>query len=833
MDVFAVDALSGRQEPLEMDADTTVSALKRQCGETFGFGEDVELSVDGQRVACGETDRVSGIAAFTEGCRVDVVRGVSEFVGKLLKGDINLQDLPGWALLRRECVLAGLSDMSDPSPSYVHPMFHSDKEVMLNLVQFEPHIIVRASAALRHDKDIALAALRHSTSVWHHLEGSGLQEDTDVALAALPHSLNHRHCLSDKVVVLEALSKHEDSLPDCFATFSDALRGDKDVLLKALDAKGSAAFQHASEALRGDREVAMCAVKSDTSAFQHATQDLRGDKGFVMELLASGKSVLEYASEGLRGDKEVALAAVKKNNRAFCHLSDTLRGDRDFVMEALETSNVLQHVSEALRGDKAVVTQALKTDKRAFEYASEQLRGDKSIAMLALKQGDTRVLESASETLRGDKDVVIKAIKLHRDAFQHMSKTLHLDRCVVLKALKWRRTKFRDLAEEMRGDKAVAMQAIEVGDRDVLPFVSTELLQDRDLLMKAFPTDRCNFLPIPTPLRGDKEVALQALEHSSMPFAALSEELRADREVVLAAFEHSRNVFHHMDEALRGDKELVMKALDAGEKDILRNVSNALQNDKDVVMKALQYDDNAFQWSGRDMRDDKEVVMMAFNYFSKDGNYGEDDVYEYVGDELRGDADVVGAALGVEREVLSMLDVSSLTPDAMRAVIDHDPTYYQSCKEMQSDAAAALVAVEYCTQNYHCIADELRTNKAIALSAVRHCPSDYRIEHGALFATFHDVLRDDLDVALAAIRTDPSNLMYAGERVRDNKEAVLAAFESPGADAHQLFPFVSAELQSDEQVCMAAVSANTDNGRHLSYEMLRAVQARRQRLSID
>ena len=55
----------------------------------------------------------------------------------------------------------------------------------------------------------------------------------------------------------------------------------------------------------------------------------------------------------------------------------------------------------------------------------------------------------------------------------------------------------------------------------------------------------------------------------------------------------------------------------------------------------------------------------------------------------------------------------------------------------------------------------------------------------AVFVNMSTALRDDLDVALAAIRADPCNFVYAGDSVRADRRAALAAFRSAAQPSRQ------------------------------------------------
>ena len=142
-----------------------------------------------------------------------------------------------------------------------------DREVVLHCVKNCGDAIEHASARLRGDKEIILAA---TTEFWHsatvlNLASTELQDDRDVVL----------HCVKR--------------------------RGD--------------AVKHASARLRGDKEIILAAVKEWMQVLRHkcsslASTELQDDREVVLECVKNGGDAIKHASARLRGDKEIILAAA-------------------------------------------------------------------------------------------------------------------------------------------------------------------------------------------------------------------------------------------------------------------------------------------------------------------------------------------------------------------------------------------------------------------------------------------------------------------------------------------------------------------------------------------
>eukprot|EP01051_Picozoa_sp_SAG22_P012986 SAG22_NODE_1405_length_4491_cov_3.141849_1_plen_1328_part_10 len=89
---------------------------------------------------------------------------------------------------------------------------------------------------------------------------------------------------------------------------------------------------NASNALRGDKEVVLAAVAKHGPALRHAAAGLKGDRNVVLAAVAQNGRALEYVAEELKGDREVVLAAVAQHTLALEHAAAELKGDKDFML---------------------------------------------------------------------------------------------------------------------------------------------------------------------------------------------------------------------------------------------------------------------------------------------------------------------------------------------------------------------------------------------------------------------------------------------------------------------------------------------------------------------
>jgi|GEM_PF-2339847 hypothetical protein len=211
-------------------------------------------------------------------------------------------------------------------------------------------------------------------------------------------------------------------------------------------------LQHASDALRGDRDVVMAALCQNINAKRWAALpagDLQGlirsieavkqdgcalqyeSRALVLEVVRQDGDALRYASEELLGDREVVLTAVRQNGGALRYASAELKGDREVVLEAVRQNGLaLGYASDNLKGDRDVVLEAVRQDWCAVQYASRELCGDRGVVLEAVRQYGCALLYASAE-LKGDRDVVLAAVRQDERALYYASAELKRDPEVV------------------------------------------------------------------------------------------------------------------------------------------------------------------------------------------------------------------------------------------------------------------------------------------------------------------------------------------------------------------------------------------------------------------
>ena len=355
---------------------------------------------------------------------------------------------------------------------------------------------------------------------------------------------------------------------DVFPRLSCTLRGTRAVVEVALRQDGSH-LQHASPAMQDNAEVVKLALDhfahpdDNTSVFQFASERLKADKevalwaaersffagdvlsarfgkglgllddddiGLAIVQLAGGN--LEHLSSRLRGSKRHVKAAVGENGIALRNASAELRDNDEVVWVALQQNGMaLAHASARLCDHEARVLQAVRSNGYALKFASARLKKSRFVVSAALenKHSGSDVLGFADEELRGDFNLALLAVTKKPHAAVWVDTNLLNEHATVF--LEAAPNIFQHLSDKTRGKRGIALRAAQLG-ATVLPYVPSELLRDREIVLAAVQHDGRE-LEWAEAFQGDQEIALAACKQNGYVLAAV--ERPGDYDLVRAA----------------------------------------------------------------------------------------------------------------------------------------------------------------------------------------------------------------------------------------------------------------------------------------------------------
>ncbi len=205
---------------------------------------------------------------------------------------------------------------------------------------------------------------------------------------------------NDSEVVLAAVEQDPKGRPLQFA--SAELRRDKDFVRKTMDVN-SYSIEFASEELLADRDFMEAIPQEDhPDAWTHASKELRDNKEFILKHTTANR--FNRVSGKLRADKDVVLYAMRLDGRDLQFASVELCDDSEVVLEAVkQIPYALQYASNRLRSDRNFVLGLIRSHKQygtVLAYASEDLWSDEELVQEAIKHDPRGMLDFAPQKLK-------------------------------------------------------------------------------------------------------------------------------------------------------------------------------------------------------------------------------------------------------------------------------------------------------------------------------------------------------------------------------------------------------------------------------------------------
>jgi hypothetical protein len=219
-----------------------------------------------------------------------------------------------------------------------------------------------------------------------------------------------------------------------------------------------------------------------------------------------------------------------------------------------------------------------------------------------------------------------------------------------------------------------------------------------------------------------------------------------EKEMTTLALQSNADAFQYASPTIRGDRDFVLSLLKPGGQKawmatIFPHITEELKKDRELVLKLVTCDCLKLESLDESFRDDPEIVSAAY------GGLGYS--LQYASERLRNDRDFVRKKLGLGGYTF-----------------------------------------------FHYAGEKLKNDKAFVLELI----NSHRLLQG-VYQYASAELRDDEEVARAALTYSGHLLPWAGNKVRNNKALVLLAIENTNGDA---FDYASKNLKSDPEVIKAA-----------------------------
>ena len=244
-------------------------------------------------------------------------------------------------------------------------------------------------------------------------------------------------------------------------------------------------------------------------------------------------------------------------------------------------------------------------------------------------------------------------------------------------------------------------------------------------------------------------------------------------EIVESAIRKDGRLIEYVQRTFREKPDLIDTALDTNPLALKYAIGDAITGNFNIVMKAVRKDGENLKYASDALKDNNQIVFEAVKH--------SDSALQHASLRLRNDDEIVLAA--VKRQGHQLMDASGRLQGDRNTVIEavknnHSALEFAS-KELRDDEGIIMTAIEYYTRKSRYITLSLKLLNYASLE-----------------------LRDNKMIVSKAVGLNALELEYASDRLKQEKEIVLAAVKNDGRSLR----FVSApKIIDDQEIAMTAV----------------------------
>ncbi|MFA5840157.1 MAG: DUF4116 domain-containing protein [Candidatus Margulisiibacteriota bacterium] len=318
------------------------------------------------------------------------------------------------------------------------------------------------------------------------------------------------------------------------ATLSD----DRDFMLAAVK-RDSQKLEFASERLRGDKELVMAAVDSSIySIFPFVAPSLKNDKGFVLEYLREKREQVKQQwaniyfdlNETQQQDRDIILAIIAIKPQTFKVIDPIYQNDRAFILDAVKLN------AETIK----YINPSLLEGEDSAQTAGKEENSSPNSTVLRLVNANGKSLKYLDAGYQKNHAVVFAAVKNSGEAIFYADPSLQLNEEILFAALKQ--------------DPSLATYSN-------CPDNIVDALKDKEFVLKMAEKDIGRLAYADSTLKKDAEFMLSAVRRWNKAHLYADDSLKKNREYVKKAVVANPWTFYYVDESLRKDKPFMLELL--------------------------------------------------------------------------------------------------------------------------------------------------------------------------------------------------------------------------------------------------------------------------------
>lgn len=353
------------------------------------------------------------------------------------------------------------------------------------------------------------------------------------------------------------------------------------------------------------------------------------DESFIQQQLTNDSCSFQFMPIEIRGDKSWVEAFCLKNPVNFLYVNDPLRNDRELAIRLIrcadEYNGSVYPYLPEFLRKDIEILQVMKEEDRLFYLPDSKDVGEP-------KFKDIREFVISNQTR------INEILEIFPNILHFAPEELLNDRQLLLRALPLDNHLVAIISDSLRDDPEI-IAAASGGYFASLEYASIRLREDPIFVLQMINKNGSNICFAADWIREDRKFILSALHAGSKILNNIPNYFRDDEEIMLEVVKSSPYSLKDASERLRLDKAFNLKALENGTY-YRNNLHNSLLDDREIVLKAMQMHPHEFEYIPERFKSDREIVLTVV---SKKGGYG-----KYIKNcsiELRDDSELIKAAI--------------------------------------------------------------------------------------------------------------------------------------------------------------------------------------------
>lgn len=311
-------------------------------------------------------------------------------------------------------------------------------------------------------------------------------------------------------------------------------------------------------------------------------------------------------------------------------------------------------------------------------------------------------------------------------------------------------------------------------------------------------------------LWSDRDVILAAVASNGLNLKHASSDLKMDPEIVSIAVTSNGIALSCAPDKFKSDPAIVTAAVKSCGV-ALFYVQGALRHDPKIVWLAIENTGMSLEFVSNDFKDDKELVLTALRVgTNKQSARGEYTVLNFASQRLRGDRDVVRAAIrhcGGMSLMYASMELRGDRELVMAAIDSHAGALEYASPALRADRDVVLRAVAQSGTVLAHVSGEFRGDREMAMAAV-NAPNGNGL--GGALGVLSEALRGDRNFVLYALSKSGYDLRFASTELRGDREVVETALQNRKViRASAILEHASEELRGDRQLIRQGIQEDS------------------------